>query len=152
MDAYTGKDTIIVNDYMGEFVLSDLADGVCAELVANNDLSSTSTGFNGNSLGAHNEPGRQRELTLRLVKGSEDEKRLNKSYNFWKQRNPLFRPFTMKFIKRVEHGDGNATEDTVKCYFGLPSGQPGHTADTTGNTDQVVAVYMIRFGNSEHSM
>ena len=84
MDSYTAKDVIICEDYQGEWVLSDFAAGAVAELVAPNELSAITTGYNGNSLGAHNEPGRQRECTLRLVKGSEDDKRFNKNYNLWK--------------------------------------------------------------------
>ena len=79
MDAYTAKDTIVCEDYSGDWILSDFADGTVAELSAPNELSTMTTGYNGNSLGSHNEPGRQRELSLRLVKGSDDDKRLNKA-------------------------------------------------------------------------
>lgn len=152
MDAYTAQDTLICEDYQGEWVLSDLADGTVAELAAPNELSATTTGYNGNSLGAHNEPGRQRECTLRIVKGSNDDKRLNKNYNLWKNRDLRYKPMTMSFTKNIAHEDGSVTRDTVECYFGLPAGQPVQMTDTTGNTEQVVSVYMIRFGNSERSM
>lgn len=152
MDAYTANDTLIVKDYQGEFILSDLADGTVAELSAPNELSATTTGYNGNSLGAHNEPGRQRECTLRIVKGSADDKRLNKAYNMWKNRDMRFKPLNMTFVKNIGHGDGTITKDTVECYFGLPAGQPTQMTDTTGNTEQVVSIYMLRFGNSERSM
>lgn len=152
MNAYTANDTFIVKDYQGEFILSDLADGTVAELSAPNELSATTTGYNGNSLGAHNEPGRQRECTLRIVKGSGDDKRLNKAYNMWKNRDMRFKPLEMTFVKNIGHGDGSITKDTVECYFGLPAGQPTPMTDTTGNTEQVVSIYMLRFGNSERSM
>lgn len=84
VDSYTAQDIIIAEDYNGEWVLTDFADNTVAELTAPNNLSTTSTGYNGNSLGAHNEPGRQRELTLRLVKASGDDKRFNENYNLWK--------------------------------------------------------------------
>lgn len=152
MDAYTANDTLIVKDYQGEFILSDLADGTVAELSAPNELSATTTGYNGNSLGAHNEPGRQRECTLRIVKGSGDDKRLNKAYNMWKNRDIRFKPIKMTFVKNIGHEDGTITKDTVECYFGLPAGQPTQMTDVTGNTEQVVSIYMLRFGNSERSM
>lgn len=53
MDSYTASDVIIIKDYRGEFVLSDFADGTVAQLAAPNELSQTSTGWNGNSLSAH---------------------------------------------------------------------------------------------------
>lgn len=152
MDSYTAQDIIVCEDNSGDWVLSDLADGTVAELSAPNELSTTTTGYNGNSLGSHNEPGRQRECTLRVVKGSGDDKRLNKNYNLWKNRDIRFRPLKMTFTKNVAHSDGSITKDKVECFFGLPSGQPVQMQDTAGNTEQVVSVYMIRFGNSERSM
>nr|DAJ74781.1 MAG TPA: hypothetical protein [Caudoviricetes sp.] len=152
MDAYTASDTLICEDYKGEWVLSDLADGNVAELSAPNELSATTTGYNGNSLSSHNEPGRQRECTLRLVKGSGDDKRFNQNYNLWKNRDIRFKPFKMSFTKNIGHGDGSITRDTVDCFAGFPAGQPTQMTDTSGNTEQVVSIYMIRFGNSERSM
>lgn len=151
-DSYTAQDIIICEDYEGKWILSDFADGTVAELSAPNELSATTTGYNGNSLGAHNEPGRQRECTLRIVKAGSDDKRFNKNYNMWKNRDPRFKPLTMSFTKNVAHGDGTLTNDTVECYFGLPAGQPTQSMDMAGNTEQVVSIYMLRFGNSERSM
>lgn len=152
MDAYTANDIIVATDHTGDWVLSDFADGTVAELSAPNELSSMTTGYNGNSLAAHNEPGRQRELTLRLVKGSSDDKRFNQFYNLWKNRDLRFRPLSMTFTKNVGHSDGSITNDKVSCFAGFPAGQPSQMADMAGNTEQVVSVYMIRFGNSERSM
>lgn len=151
-DSYTASDIIICEDYQGSWVLSDFATGNVAELSAPNDMSTTSTGYNGNSLGAHNEPGRQRECTLRIVKAGSDDKRLNKNYNMWKNRDMRFKPLKMTFTKNVGHSDGSITADTVECYFGLPAGQPTQVMNTEGDTEQVVSQYMIRFGNSERSM
>lgn len=152
MDAYTSSDTVVCTDYQGKWVLSDFAAGAVAELSAPNDISSMATGYNGNSLGAHNEPGRQRELSLRLVKGSSDDKRFNKNYNLWKDRSIRFKPLKMSFTKNVAHEDGSITKDTVDCFFGLPSGQPTQVSNTEGDTEQVISVYMIKFGNSERSL
>lgn len=152
MDSYTANDIIVCEDHTGPFVLSDFADGTVAELSAPNELSSMTTGYNGNSLGAHNEPGRQRELTLRVVKGSSDDKRINSNYNLWKNRDIRFKPLSMTFTKNVAHEDGSITNDKVTCYFGLPTGQPVQMSDMAGNTEQVVSIYTIRFGNSERSM
>ena len=152
MDSYTASDVITAKDGTGDWILSDFADGTVAELSAPNELSTITTGYNGNTLGAHNEPGRQRELTLRLVKGSNDDKRLNKNYNLWKNRDIRFQPLTMEFTKNVAHEDGSITNDKVSCFAGFPAGQPTQMSDMAGNTEQVVSIYMIRFGNSERSM
>lgn len=147
-NAYTAQDTIVCEDLDGEWILSDFATGTVADLTAPNEVSSTSTGYNGNSLGAHNEPGRQRECTLRIVKGSADDKRLKKSFKLWKNRDLRFKPFTMSFTKFINN-DGVLTKDTTECYFGLPAVTPGKQSNTEGDTEQLVSIYMIRFGNSE---
>ena len=149
---YTSVDTICLEDYNGKWILTDLADGVVAELNAPNELSTMTTGYNGNSLGSHNEPGRQRELTLRLVKGSSDDKRLNANYNLWKDRSDSFLPLKGFFTKLIKNEAGSNTLDTVECYFGLPTGQPTQSSVMDGNTEQVVSIYTIRFGNSKRVM
>ena len=146
-DAYTGQDTLQVKDFQGDFTLSDFADGAVAELSAPNELSTVTTGYNGNGLGAHNEPGRQRQLTLRLVKASADDKRINETYELWKNRDSRFKPLEMSFTKNITHSDGSVTHDTVNCYFGLPTGVPVQSIDTTGNVEQVVSVYTFTFAN-----
>lgn len=146
-DAYTGQDTLQLKDYQGWFTLSDFADGAVAELSAPNEIATVTTGYNGNGLGAHNEPGRQRQLTLRLVKASQDDKRLNESLELWKKRDPRFKPFKMSFTKNITHSDGNVTHDTVECYFGLPAAVPSTSTDTTGNVEQVVSTYSITFAD-----
>lgn len=151
-DSYTSQDTIIITDYQGRFVLSDFADGTVAELSAPNELSTIVTGYNGNCLGAHNEAGKQRQLTLRIVKGSNDDKRLNKNINLWKDRTSTFVPLQASFTKSISHENGSLTSDTVECYFGLPAGQPVQQTDTTGSVEQCVSVYTINFGNSQRSM
>lgn len=151
-DSYTARDTIVFEDYQGKWVLTDFADGTVAELTAPNDISSITTGYNGNGLGAHNEPGRQRALALRLVKASGDDKRLNKNYTLWKNKDLRFKPLKATFTKHVAHGDGSITKDTVDCFFGLPTGQPAQVQNTEGDIEQVVSVYSINFANSERSL
>lgn len=146
-DSYTSLDTISLTDYNGEFILSDFADGTVAELSAPNELATITTGYNGNGLGAHNEPGRQRSLTLRLVKASQDDKRLNETLELWKKRDSRFKPIKAVFTKNVGHSDGSITSDTTECYFGLPAGVPVVSMDTTGNIEQVVSVYSFTFAD-----
>lgn len=146
-DAYTSKDVIQLKDYRGKWTLSDFADGQVAQLSAPNELATVTTGWNGNCLGAHNEPGRQRTLEIRIVKASSDDKRLNENYELWKERSMKFKPLEGEFTKNIGHSDGNITHDTVQCFFGLPTGIPVPMTDTTGNTEQDVSVYTITFGN-----
>lgn len=152
VDSYTSSDVLQITDYQGEFILSDFADGTVAELAAPNELATVTTGYNGNGLGAHNEPGRQRTLTIRLVKASGDDKRLNESYELWKQRDIRFKPLKGVFTKNISHSDGSVTHDTVECYFGLPTGVPSQSTDTTGNVEQVVSIYTLTFANYKRNV
>lgn len=146
-DSYTSIDTLQVKDYEGDFTLSDFADGVVAELSAPNEIGTVTTGYNGNGLGAHNEPGRQRVLTLRLVKASQDDKRINETYELWKKRDSRFKPLNMKFTKNIAHSDGSVTHDTTEAYFGIPGSVPTTAIDTTGSTEQVVSIYSFTFAD-----
>jgi len=151
-DAYTSKDLIQLEDYNGKWTLSNFADGTIAELAVPNESSTVTTGYNGNSLGAHNEPGRQRRATLRLVKGSDDDKRINETFQLWQDRDPRFKPFKGWFTKNIGHSDGSLSQDTTECYFGLPGNNVTMMQDTTGNTEQCVSVYTITFGNSKRNV
>lgn len=146
-DAYTGQDLVQFEDFNGEWTLADFADGVVAELTAPNELSTIVTGYNGNGLGSHNEPGRQRVLNIRLIKASYDDKRFNETYELWKNRDVRFKPFKATFTKNVSHSDGSVTNDKTECYFGLPAGVPVTMVDTAGSTEQVVSVYSITFAD-----
>lgn len=149
MDAYTSKDILKFEDYNGEWIISDLANATVTEFSGDNELSTITTGYNGNGLGAHNEPGRQRLATIRLVKASDDDKRLNENYTLWKNRDSRFRPLKASFTKNIAHSDGSLANDTLYCYFGLPTGQPSQANNTEGDTEQVVSVYTIRFADND---
>ena len=152
MDAYTGQDVLQMTDYQGDWTLSDFADGTVAELTAPNELSSMTTGYNGNGLAAHNEPGRQRTLALRLVKGSGDDSRLNETFEFWKRRDVRFRPLSCVLTKNIGHSDGSITAEKITCKFGIPAAPPVSAIDVAGGTEQVVSVYTVNFADNERSI
>ena len=70
-----------------------------------------------------------------------------KTFELWKKRDMRFKPLKMSFTKNITHSDGNVTHDTVECYFGLPTGVPVQSIDTTGNVEQVVSVYTLTFAD-----
>lgn len=151
-DSYTALDLLELTDANGTWILSDFANGSVAELTAPNALSAMTTGYNGNGMASHNEPGRQRTLNLRLIKGSEDDKRINSTFELWKARDSRFKPFEGKFTKNIGHSDGSITNDTTTCYFGIPAEPPSTYINTEGDTDQVVSTYTITFANYDRNM
>lgn len=149
---YTAQDTILFTDHKGEFTVTDLATGNVAEITAPNEMATVSTGFNGNSLLAHNEPGRQRQLVLRVVKGSGDDKRLNSWLLGWQNRSLLWKPANATLTKNLVNEQGKSFEDTYELMSGAPTGAPVTTVNTEGDIEQVVSVYTILFANNNRNV
>ncbi len=152
MDAYTAQDIIILEDFEGDWILSDFANGTVLQAQQTGSKSNTTTGYNANSLAAHDETGRQREVTIRIIKGSPDDKRLNRFYTMWDKHDLRYKPLNGQFTKVIGHGDTTMTNNTLSVFFGNPKDSPEEAVDRNGNTDQLVSVYVITFGNSERSM
>lgn len=142
--ALSGNDTIILNNR----VLNDLADGNCAELTYPNDIANVKTGKNGNSIYGLNESGKQSELKLRVLRGSDDDKFLN---NLLSQQQANFAGTILlagQFIKKIGDGQGNITSDTYINSGGVFTKQIEGKTNVEGETEQSIAIYMIKFSNS----
>src|SRR3954462_7992807 len=68
--ALSGNDVISINNR----VFSDLADGTCFELNFPNKISVVKIGKNGNAIYGLNQTGLLAESTMRLIRGSADDK------------------------------------------------------------------------------
>ncbi len=100
--ALSGSDTVMINNR----VFADLADGDCAVLTFPNDIANVKTGKNGNSIYGLNESGKQAELSLRLVRGSADDKFMN---NLLSQQQSNFAGTVLligEFVKQLGDGAG----------------------------------------------
>ena len=151
-NAYTGQDIIKITYNAVTRILQDIADNDVITITYPNDLSTISTGKNGNSLGAHNEQGRIAEHGLRIVKGSDDDKFLNSIISDWLNKSDNFSPFNMEFTKVIKDGTGKTSFDTTDLFFGLPVKQVEVSSNLAGETEQVVSVYNFRYGNSKRSI
>ena len=69
----TGNDTVIVNGT----ILTSFAEGDTAAITFPNKLVEAKVGKNGNSIFAFNASGQMAEGTLRIIRGSADDKFLN---------------------------------------------------------------------------
>jgi hypothetical protein len=144
----SGADTIILNDR----VFADLADGDCAKLDFPNELANVKTGKNGNSIYGFNETGKQANFSLRLLRGSADDKFLN---GLLAQQSANFAGFTLlkgEFIKKLGDGQGAIASDTYVVSGGIFAKQVPASTNTEGNTDQSVAVYEFKFANAPRSI
>jgi len=140
----TGQDTIIINNR----VISDLADADCGTLNFPNELASLKTGKNGNAIYALNNTGKECDVVLRVVRGSEDDKFLN---GLLAVQNANFSAFILmsgEFIKKVGDGQGNVNNDTYIMNGGIFSKQVGAKSNVEGDSEQSVAIYEMKFANS----
>ena len=140
----TGSDTVMIN----QTVIQGFADGDIADLKFPNAIAAVKTGKNGNSIYSYNATGKQAELTIRLIRGSADDKYLN---GILAQQLANFAgTFLMSglFVKKLGDGAGNIASDTYIMSGGVFTKIPEAKSNVEGNPDQSVVIYTIMFSNS----
>lgn len=142
--ALSGSDTVTINNQ----ALADFADGNCVELTFPNDIANVKTGKNQNSIFGFNASGVQAEAKLRIIRGGNDDKFLQ---NLLTQQNNNFSGtvlLTGTFIKKLGDGAGNITSDTYILAGGIFQKIPEGKTNVEGETEQSVAIYMIKFASA----
>lgn len=138
----TGNDTIKLNDR----VLSDIADGDTVSITFPNDLVTIKRGKGGNSLYSLNEPGRQADCEIRVIRGSADDKFLNGLLATQKRDLPSFQLMTLDFVKRVGDGQGSVISDVNSLTGGVfTKSIPDVKENVEGDTEQAIALYTLKF-------
>jgi len=146
--ALTGNDSIIIDG----LPLVDLANGDVGTLTFPNDLTSATTGKNGNSIIAINETGKIAELSIRVLRGSSDDKTLNSKMKTMEADLPSFTLLTGSIVKRIGDGISNVVEDTYALSGGTFSKRVETTSNVEGDIEQGVSIYNIRFTNSSRNL
>lgn len=146
--AISGSDTLKIN----QRPLADLADGDVGALDFPNELMNVKTGKNGNTLYAFNESGKQCDLTIRLPRGTADDKFLNNLLQLMKNNPAGFVLMNGEFTKRIGDGNGNITKDTYLMSGGVFGKEVPASSNAEGNTDQSVSVYHFKFTNAPRTM
>jgi hypothetical protein len=146
--ALTGNDSIIIDG----LPLVDLANGDVGTLTFPNDITSATTGKNGNSIIALNETGKIAELSIRVLRGSSDDKTLNSKFKTMEADLPSFTLLTGSIVKRIGDGISNVVEDTYALSGGSFSKRVETTSNVEGDIEQGVSVYNIRFTNSSRNL
>lgn len=150
--ALTGNDSI--SFYIGTTnrVLNDFADGDVVNLDFPNDIIGMKTGKNGNTLYALNETGKNADVTLRLVRGSQDDKFFNDLYESMKSDITTFTLMNAQFTKKVGDGRGNVTRDIYNLSGGIFIKPPAAKENVEGDTEQAVTIYTMKFANAPRSL
>lgn len=138
----TGKDTVKINDR----IINDLADGETVVITLPNELVTVKTGKNGNSIYALNETGRQVDVTMRLIRGSADDKFMNQLLATQKQDLPAFTLIKLDFTKKLGDGAGNILSDINTITGGVfTKAMPDVKENVEGDIEQAVAIYTLKF-------
>lgn len=143
----TGNDTIQIAGR----VLTDFADGDVARLSFPNDLIAVKNGKNGNAIFNLNAMGEQADLELRVLRASGDDSFLNALLVRMTQDLPTFVLMSGYFVKRVGNGIGRISADTYICGGGVFVRKVDVSENVEGATDPAVAIYRIKFSNSDRA-
>lgn len=143
-----GDDTLVI----GGRVLADLGDGDVATLAYPNDIMNVKTGKNGNSIYSFNNTGRQCDVVIRVLRGSDDDKFLNAIIAELMNNPPAFVVLDAQFVKRLGDGAGNVTNDTYILGGGVPTKLVGGADNAEGGTDQSLAIYEFKFTNAPRAI
>jgi len=141
----TGKDTIIINSR----IMNDFADGDVVSIDYPNNLVEVKTGKNGNSIYAYNASGENSTATLRIIRGSADDKFLNGIQAEYRIDPASFPLITSEFIKRAGDGKGGVTSDIAKLSGGVVQKLPAVKENVDGDTEQSITAWQIAFTNAE---
>ncbi len=137
----TGDDTFILNGR----TLTDFADGDIATITMNNNIAASVVGKGGNMIVAKDEQGILGEITLRLLKSSDDDKWMHTYYQTYLADSATFVLGTGSMAKRMGLGDGNVIYDQFYMSCVHFTKQPTDaTMNVNGSTDQAVTVYTFQ--------
>jgi hypothetical protein len=142
--ALSGNDTIQINNS----VLTALGSGNCVELKFPNPIATLKTGKNGNSIYGLNQMGNQCEVTVKVLRGSADDKLLN---SLLQQQQSNFAGTVLligQFVKKVGNGLGNITSDTYIVSGGIFTKIPEAKTNVEGDSEQSEVMYTMMFSNA----
>jgi hypothetical protein len=141
MYSITGADTLKIN---GQQIVN-LADGDNSNVTFPSEISTIKTGKNGNTLYAQNFQGENAELSLRIMRGSPDDKYLNNLLSNQKSDFASFVLIDAEFIKRVGDGAGHITSDIYLLAGGMFSKNPEAKSNSEGDIEQSITIYTMKF-------
>jgi hypothetical protein len=144
----SGNDSVTLDNSL----LSDFADGAIAVLTFPNELSTTKTGKNNNTIYAENKTGENAELVLRLMKGSADDKKLNTRLAQQLNNYSQFVLVNGQLTKFLGDGRGKTLSDTYVLSGGTFTKGVEAQSNVEGNTDQSVSIYTIRFASARRAI
>lgn len=146
--ALTGNDSLILNSR----VLKDYTDGSTVEIAYQNDRVGLTTGKNANTVYSTNKQGLNATLTIRVIRGSSDDKWLNRLSTQQEKDLPTFTLLNGSFSKRVGDGNGRVTFDEYVLLGGVFQRYADVQENLQGDTEQGTAVYTLVFAQVKRAL
>lgn len=150
--AQIGNDTIVINDGSGDRILTDFANTDIATFTFPNQLVTMTKAKNGNAIYAFNETGKQVDVELRILKGSEDDKFLNSAFQGMKNDLPSFTLLKLNYTKRIGDGSGEVINEVYSMEGGVFVQPVDVKSNTEGDPDTGVSLYRLTFANNTRSL
>lgn len=144
INAITSDDTLTL---FGA-VITDFADGDVSKIDFSDDIGVVKTGKDANTIFTDKQPGNNATLTLRLMRGSSDDQKLNTQLLSQQSNFSGFSLIQGTFVKRIGDGQGNVVNDSHTLANGIFTKLPSVSENVEGATDQAVAVYTIKFATA----
>lgn len=141
--ALSGDDAFILDDVP----ITAFANGDNISITFPNDISSTIKGKNGNAAISKNPQGEIGEVTLRILRGTDDDRRLNSRLAAYRRDVATFPLFNGSFVKRIGRGDGTVVEDAYTLLGGVPQRKVDTKENQDGDSEQSISIYNLRFAD-----
>ena len=143
INVLTAEDTLTIYDR----VITDFADGDVAALSYAGDTMVVKVGKNKNSIFAKNENGSSATLTLRLIRGSADDRFMSGKLSAMNRDFVSQSLANGELVKRLGDGQGNVIRDVYTLLGGTFQKNVDGKENVEGDTEQGVAVYTMIFAN-----
>lgn len=145
----TGDDTLTI---FGRNII-DLATADVSTIAFTNKLVDGKTGKNENTIFAKNETGNNAELTLKLMRGSDDDIFMTGLLSQIDQGDfPSFQLGAGRFVKRLGDGSGNIVNDVYNLQGGIITQKPDVKENVEGDTEQGTVTWKLMFANVTKSI
>lgn len=146
----TGNDTLV----LWNRVFTNFAEGEVTKIDFTDDIVKLKTGKNQNTIYSRNESGNNATLTLRLLRGTPDD-RFMRSELAKTTGSSSFSKYilgTGQFVKTLGDGLGNEIKDIYNLEGGMITKIPSVTENVDGDINQGVTVYEIKFALAKPSI
>lgn len=148
VDVLTGTDTITINGRN----ITDLANNDVIVVEYPNEIAGLTTGKDGNTIFMDSPQGRNANVTLRLILGSEDDSFLSLLEDGQDNDFSSFALLTAKFTKRLGDGKGNIKKMTWDLDGGVFVKRQDGRDNTDLEAEQGVVIYNLRFARCKRTI